>query len=112
MTFWFMTSGQRVYTPAELQQDFAIMKSALQEAHPGLYRYNSKEKINQLFSAMQQKLNKGMTELEFYRLATPLLADINDGHMKWHRKDKVDDHYAFFDEGYFPVQLYFRKNKE
>lgn len=106
-----MASAQRVYTPAELQQDFTIMKAALQEAHPGLNRYNSKETINQLFSAMQQKLNKGMTELEFYRLATPLLAAIGDGHMKWHRKDKVDDHYAFFEEGYFPLQLYFRKNK-
>lgn len=103
--------AQRVYTPAELQQDFKIMKAALREAHPGLYRYNSKATINQLFNAMQQKLNKGMTELEFYRLATPLLAAIDDGHMKWHRKDMVDDHHAFFDEGYFPLQLYFRKNK-
>lgn len=106
-----IVSAQRVYTPAELQQDFKIIKAALQEAHPGLYRYNSKATINQLFSAMQQKLNKGMTELEFYRLATPLLSAIDDGHMKWHRKDKVDDHHAFFDEGYFPLQLYFRKNK-
>lgn len=103
--------AQRIYTPAELQQDFKIMKAALQEAHPGLYRYNSKATINQLFNAMQLKLNKGMTELEFYRLATPLLAAIDDGHMKWHRKDMVDDHHAFFDEGYFPLQLYFRKNK-
>lgn len=103
--------AQRVYTPAELQQDFNVMKAALREAHPGLYRYNSKATINQLFSAMQQKLNKGMTELEFYRLATPLLAAIDDGHMKWHRKNMVDDHHAFFDEGYFPLQLYFRKNR-
>jgi len=106
-----LLSAQKVYSPAELQQDFSIMKAALKEAHPGLYRYNSKETIDRLFGAMQQKLNKGMTELEFYRLATPLLAAIGDGHMKWHRKDKVDDHYAFFDEGYFPLQLYFRKNK-
>ena len=107
----YIAFAQRVYTPAELKQDFTIMKAALQEAHPGLYRYNSKETINQLFSTLQQKLNKGMTELEFYRLATPVLSAIDDGHMKWHRKDKVDDHYAFFEKGYFPLQLYFRKNK-
>ena len=103
--------SQRVYTPAELQQDFTIMKAALQEAHPGLYRYNSKEKIAEGFHALRQQLNKGMTELEFYRLANRFLATIGDGHMKFHRNDKVDDHYAFFDEGYFPLQLYFRKNK-
>jgi hypothetical protein len=116
--FWILlvntcvqVSAQRIYTPAELKQDFNIMKAALQEAHPGLYRYNSRDTINTLFNAMQQKLSKGMTELEFYRLVTPLLSAIGDGHTKWHRKDKADDHYAFFDEGYFPLQLYFRKNK-
>jgi Peptidase family S41 len=106
-----VVSAQRVYTPAELKQDFTILKAALQEAHPGLYRYNSKETIDNLFNAVQQKLNTGMTELEFYRLVAPLLSAIGDGHTKWHRKDKVDDRYAFFDEGYFPLQLYFRKNK-
>jgi hypothetical protein len=107
----FTGSAQTIYPPSELQQDFKIMQAALREAHPGLYRYHSKEKIDSGFMRLRQQLNKGMTELEFYRLANRFLATIGDGHMKFHRKDKVDDHYAFFDEGYFPLELYFRNNK-
>ena len=107
----FTAFAQTIYSPSQLQQDFSIMQAALREAHPGLYRYNSKEKIDSGLRRLRRQLNKGMTELEFYRLANSFLATIGDGHMKFHRKDQVDVHDAFFDEGYFPLRLYFRNNK-
>lgn len=103
--------SQQVFTPAELKQDFSILRKALEEAHPGLYRYNSREKISHDLVKLERQLNKGMTELEFFRLVNPFIAGIGDGHTKFHRDGKPDDYFAFFDDGYFPFQLYFRDGK-
>jgi len=103
--------SQKVFTPAELKQDFSILRKALEEAHPGLYRYNSREKIRSEWAKIERQLNKGMTELEFFRLVNPFIAGIGDGHTKFHRDGKPDDYYAFFEDGYFPFQLYFRDRK-
>jgi hypothetical protein len=110
-TIAFSTRSQKVFTPAELKQDCSIIRKALEEAHPGLYRYNSREKIRNELVKLEHKLNKGMTELEFFRLVNPFIAGIGDGHTKFHRDGRPDDYYAFFEDGYFPYQLYFREGK-
>lgn len=106
--FWSMlTTAQQKYTPAELKQDLKVARQALEEAHAGFYRYRSKTETDKSFVKLEQRLNKEMTELQFLRLLNPFLAGIKDGHTKFHRDGKPDDHYAFHDNGYFPFRLYF-----
>jgi C-terminal processing protease CtpA/Prc len=100
--------AQRVFTAAELKADFTVIRQALEEAHPGLYRFQKKEQVDRQFASIEKQLKKGMTEYEFYRLVNPLIAGIGDGHVKFHRDGKPDDFSAFFDDGYFPLQLYFK----
>ena len=107
----FAAKAQRVFTPQELQADFTVIRQALEEAHPGLYRYCTREQMREHFGKVDQSLNKGMTELAFFRRVNPLLAAVRDGHTKFHRNGKPDDYYAFFEDGYFPLQLHFSNGK-
>lgn len=95
----------------QLQQDYELFMSSLKEAHPGLYRYTSKEKFDKLFSTTKSKISHSMTEEEFYRLLTPLIASIKCGHTKFHRAGRPDDRYPFRSENLFPLRLYFVNDK-
>lgn len=95
------------FSSQDLTEDFLLLKQALIEAHPGLYRYNDKERMDSVFSAVEQKLTHPMTELEFYRLINPVVAMVKCGHTKLHRNEQPDNAYAFFDKGLFPLGLYF-----
>ena len=97
-----------VYTPNQLKQDFNVFRTALVEAHPGLYRYQAQKEVQAQFAAVEKQLNRGMTEEEFYRLLNPLVANIHCAHTKFHREGKPDDPYAFHQKGLFPLKLYFQ----
>src|SRR5882724_6719077 len=45
---------------AAAQSDFDLMQHALEEAHPGLYRYSTKAEMDGLFAAERKKLNHPM----------------------------------------------------
>lgn len=84
-----------------------LLKQALTEAHPGLYRYSEKERMDSAFLAVEQKLTYPLNELDFYRLINPLVAMVKCGHTKLHREGQADNVYAFFNRGLFPLRLYF-----
>jgi hypothetical protein len=99
------------FSVQELQQDYEIFVRVLREAHPGLYRYTSKQEFTDLFEKTKLSINREMTEEEFYKLLMPLIVKIRCGHTKWFRKDKTDDPYAFYNTNLFPLQLYFIEEK-
>jgi hypothetical protein len=105
-------SQPTLYTPIQQKQDFSVFRTALTEAHPGLFRYQSKKEVEEQFSSVEQQLNRNMTEEEFYRLLNPLIANIRCAHTKFHREGKPDDPYAFHQEGLFPLKLYFQNDRK
>ena len=66
--------------PAQTQEDFDLMRKALEEAHTGLYRYATKAEMDRVFDAQRAKLSRPMTKLEFYAVAAEALARIRCGH--------------------------------
>lgn len=64
----------------ELQKDFIFLRKALEEGHPTLYWYTSKENLDSAFDETFQRINKDMTEREFYKVLTPLIEYIKCGH--------------------------------
>ncbi len=68
------------YTIEQLQEDFNILRTALEEAHAGLYFYTPKEEMDNLFDRLFIGLDHSMTELEYYGYLAPIIAEINDGH--------------------------------
>lgn len=96
--------------PKQLQADFARFQTALDEVHPAMYRYTSKATFDSLYTATAARLNRPMTQQEFYVAMTPLLVALRDGHIKWIVAGK-DEHYPFSEDALFPLQLYFLKDK-
>lgn len=68
------------YTEAELKKDFAVMRSALEYMHPGIYWYSSRESIKKCLDSSYAQINRPMTEREFYWLLSPVLARVKCGH--------------------------------
>jgi C-terminal processing protease CtpA/Prc len=71
---------EKKYTIEQLQKDFDFLRTALEEAHAGLYFYTLKQEMDSLFDHLYKDIDRSMTELEFYRYLAPLVASINDGH--------------------------------
>jgi C-terminal processing protease CtpA/Prc len=69
-------------TPPELQSDFDLLRSALEEAHGGLYRYATKAEMDKTFTRFRGQLNNPLTQYQFIAILSELLADTHDGHMR------------------------------
>jgi C-terminal processing protease CtpA/Prc len=65
-----------------LKKDLAVLKTALEEAHPGLYWYTSKFKIDSIFNRVESQLKQPLTSREFFRLTAPAVTVIRDGHTR------------------------------
>ena len=79
-------SAQQMYDPNklfsvdELRHDFTVLRTVLEEAHIGLYRYRTKTSADSLFDAQFSQMNHPMTELEFLRMINPVMTAIRDEH--------------------------------
>lgn len=67
---------------AELGQDFGILRAALEEGHPGIYRYSSIAEMDDRLDRIGSLLTEPMTELDFLRVVGMSLAAVNDGHTR------------------------------
>jgi hypothetical protein len=71
--------AQTRYPAQTLREDFALMRSALIEAHAGLYTYRSPREITRLFDSVEQRVHE-MSESEFLATIAPAIAGVHDGH--------------------------------
>lgn len=63
-----------------LQEDFQVLKKALLEIHPGLYRYNTKQQIDSIFKHYELIFSKPRTYQESFLYFTALTSAIKCGH--------------------------------
>lgn len=73
----------KTFTPDQLQEDFNILVTTLQEAHPDLYRVNSRKHIDSCILSIRSELTTDKTYLEFLRLIAPLFTEIGDINTQW-----------------------------
>ena len=62
--------------------DAALMRTALEEAHSGLYRYEDKPEIDAAFAKLEQRVKTSITDVELYGEISLLLAVIRCDHTK------------------------------
>ena len=101
-------SGQKL-TTSEIKQDFEIFRTALTKAHPGIYRYESKNTVDSIFQETEKGLEGPITQQQFYQILSPLIAFLHCGHTKLY-PDNFDDEnhpYYFETEYLFPLRLHF-----
>jgi hypothetical protein len=74
----------KVLTPAEMQSDCRYLRRALEETHPGLYRYHTREEMSHEMDSVEGLLNQDMSFYKYYRLLAALTADIRCAHTGIH----------------------------
>ena len=96
--------------PALLKQDLLLLKDTLQKSHPGLYRYQSKATMDQLFDSCFTTIQDSMDVTGFYALTRYVIASIEDGHSNCKLPDQVMSDYKS-QVKVFPAMLLFIHNK-
>lgn len=71
---------ERSLSAAELQEDFEILQSVLNNYHPGLYRYQDSTSIANHFTVLHNKLNTNRSTTEFYLMLSKFSARLACGH--------------------------------
>ena len=66
--------------PAELRSDFKLLRDSLEKIHPGLYRYNSKARIDHIFDSCFASIKDSQSVTGYYGLISWVMASIGDGH--------------------------------
>ncbi len=69
------------FTPEELKKDYTLLREILEEKHPSLYWYTSKDSMDYYFDEGFRNIQDSMTELTFgWKIIAPLLYNIRCGH--------------------------------
>ena len=77
------------YSAAELKEDYQFVRNVLQDKHPSLYWYTSKDSMDRYFRAGYRSITDSMTELQFgWKVLAPLTAAIHDGHTSFSMSKK------------------------
>ena len=85
--FLISCSVNKIYSPSEkiprkaLQEDYMILKNILENKHPSLYWYTSKDSMDRFFSKYYDAIADSMNELQFaWQVLAPLVDKIHCGH--------------------------------
>jgi ketosteroid isomerase-like protein len=82
----FAIGGKGAFTRplsvAALRNDFALLCETLEEWHPALHVYETKEEIDHLFETTKAAIIEPMTALEFETLITPVIARVHCVHTR------------------------------
>ncbi|WP_198045041.1 S41 family peptidase [Spirosoma montaniterrae] len=63
----------RLYTPQQLREDFQVLHMALEQLHPGLYRYTPRDSMDVAYRQTLSQLTKPMTDAAFGLVVRPYL---------------------------------------
>ena len=105
---FFTTTGtaqKQTFAATQIKEDLDFLKSELTKKHPNLYLYSRPEVFDSFFAELYQHIPDSMTELEVYRLITPVSSIIKDGHTLFFPSDRTVEYY--YQNGlYFPFKIY------
>jgi hypothetical protein len=68
------------YSPEQLTKDYSIFRGALEESHPGVYWYTSKDEMDNYFNWGKQQIKDSLNEEDFRKVLSYVISKINCGH--------------------------------
>jgi uncharacterized protein (TIGR03435 family) len=90
-------------TATQLRRDFQVLREALEECHPGIYRFTAKSELDQAFDRATKQLDRPMTAMDFFRVAAPVVARLKCGHTSLRPSGLMEQRLA--DEPLIPVDI-------
>ena len=109
---------------ADLRKDVDFTYSKLQRFHPELYWYVTKDELDYKFDSLKTTIRKPLTPNQFYFKLAPVIASINEGHLKlrsvgkkYSRKEQKDlkskkPLFAQMDYKIIDDRIFVKENKE
>ena len=70
----------RVFTPAQMQQDFDSLRHTLENTHPGLYKHTDKPNMQHKMDSLRALLNEPTSFYRFYQVIATLITDVKCEH--------------------------------
>src|SRR5688572_98020 len=101
----------RKFSPSELKEDFFIFRTALEESHPGLYTFHTKNHMDSVFNFAFHELDKAKTETELVRILAKAVGQIGCGHTAVTGSEDFWDLFVLQDSVLFPLQVRFIDKK-
>ena len=107
-----------------LRKDIDYTYQKLQRFHPNLYWYISKEDLDHKFDSLKTNINKPLTPNQFYFKLAPVIASINEGHLrlrsvgkKYSKAEQKEFKnkkplFAFMDYKIIDDRIFVKENKE
>jgi hypothetical protein len=81
--------------PALLKRDLLLLRDTLQKIHPGLYVYENKTTIDNMFDSCLSAIKDSMNVTDFYALTNFVIASIGDGHTNCRLSNQLmNDYYG------------------
>lgn len=68
--------------PEKLREDVDYANRKLQQLHPNLYWYISKEKLDYKFDSLKTTITQPLKPNDFYQKLAPIIADVKEGHLR------------------------------
>jgi hypothetical protein len=66
--------------PDKIKEDLDFLFKTIEEVHPKMYAYTSKEEFKPMRDELYRRIKHPMTRLEFYKLAAPIVASLKNAH--------------------------------
>lgn len=74
-------SPSKKYSQQQLQEDYSLLRKILEQKHPSLYWYTSKDSMDNYFVKYYNDIKDSMTEQQFgWKILAPLTDKIHCGH--------------------------------
>ena len=96
---------EQVFSTAALREDFKFMRSSLEEGHPTLYWYTTKEELDQAFDETYLQIKGEMTEREYLQLLMPLIEKVHCIHTAIKASKAYETHLKQ-NARYFPLDIW------
>jgi len=71
----------KLIEPEKLKEDLDFLFKTIEEFHPNIYAYTSKEEFETLRDELYKSINQPMSAYEFYKLTAPVVASLKNFHI-------------------------------
>ena len=88
-----------------LQKDYTVFRDVLEENHPSLYWYTSKDSMDHYFNSGYESISDSMTETQFRTLLSWVVSKISCGHTTVRPSRKYLKYFDTARSRQFPLSL-------
>ena len=100
----------KLILPEKLKEDLDFLFKTIEEVHPNMNAYTDKEEFTPIRQQLYKDINQPMKQIEFFKIVSPIIAQLKNGHMNLGFPDEFKAYTASGGK-VFPLKFYWDGNK-